>query len=371
MTYRGLMQQSIDFIEQHLADDISLDKIAERAYLSKYHFHRIFKTTIGKTLMEYIRDRRLIRAAYELIGSSKTIGKIAIDLGFNSQDTFDKAFKRMYGITPKEYRRNATLRIIKHLSKGNQRMRETGFYHRIRCSEEEKKECLQVVDGIISLSKKQHGRGLLSLEAEINSEPHFLLQKGIQLMLSGTEPLVLREILGHYMDASKLSGKEFLSAVLIQEGLLAIQMGEYPWEIREKLIAFFGVDFVKEIREHFGVSNETTEQKIQDFLNRVKDKKLYSEVTNLLERPFQNFDKRSMQRILRELDIVILVTGMKGASGKTQIKIIESLPRKLVLDLIEAEEMFDIAELNLSQIIDAQNEILQAIKKLKVEGDIR
>jgi AraC family transcriptional regulator len=63
--------------------------------------------------MEYVRERRLNRAAFELIYSSKTITKIAYDLSFNSPDAFDKAFKRIYGITPKEYRKNMILKFVK------------------------------------------------------------------------------------------------------------------------------------------------------------------------------------------------------------------------------------------------------------------
>ncbi len=371
MSYGENIRQSIDFIEQHLSGEITLDNLAQLACFSKYHFHRMFKSTTGKTLMEYVRERRLIRAAHELIYSSKTISHIAFDLSFNSHDAFDKAFKRMYGIPPKEYRKKVTLRFTEQASKECIKMSDLNFYSKINCSFDEKKECLQLLDLMISLSRKQHKQGLLSLESEVNEKSPFLLQKGILLMLSGTEPIVLREILNNYISSSNYSGKEFLSAILIKEGLLSIQMGEYPWDIKEKLVAFLGVDFSNEIKQHFGVDNKNDELKIRSFIEAIKDKKVYSEATSLLEKEFSKLEKRSIQRSLRELNVVELAVGMKGASGKTQIKIIEDLPKNVILIVIEAGELLDLDEINVPQIIDAQKGIVEKIRKLRVEGEIR
>ncbi len=169
-------------------------------------------------------------------------------------------------------------------------MSDINIYNKISCSVEEKKECLQLLDLMISLSKKAHKQGLLSLESEVNEKSPFLLQKGLHLMLSGMEPIVFREILNNYIYSSNYSGKEFLSAILIKEGLLSIQMGEYPWDIRERLISFFGVDFVNEIRQHFGADDENEESKVADFVQAVKDKKVYSEATGLLVKLFDKVD---------------------------------------------------------------------------------
>lgn len=87
------IQRSIDYIEEHLAEEITLDNLAASAFFSKYHFHRLFKSDTGKTLMEYVRERRLTQAAHELIYSTKTITQIAYSLSFNSHDVFDKASK--------------------------------------------------------------------------------------------------------------------------------------------------------------------------------------------------------------------------------------------------------------------------------------
>ncbi|HBF36240.1 MAG TPA: hypothetical protein DDW50_02850 [Firmicutes bacterium] len=370
MDYRKNVRQSIDFIEQHLAEDIKLEHLAEMACFSKYHFHRIFKTMMGKTLMEYVRERRLRSAAHELIYSSRTIMRIAFDWGFNSQDAFDKAFKRMYGITPKQYR-GLNLRMNgPFFLKGDSPMNDAYLNPILHCTLAEKKECLSIVDRMMSLSQKQHQQGLLSLEMELNADAPFLLQKGLQLMLSGIEPLMFKEILSNYIFTSQLSEKNFLAAILIKEGLLAIQMGEYPWEIRERLLSFFGMDFYNEIAEHFGIYNVSREIAIQNFIEAIKDNKACTG-TIMLDPIWEKLDQRSLQRILRELDIIELVSIMKAACGKTQLKIIDCLPKSLVLTLIEAAALFSLKELNIPQIVDAQNHILQKIKQLKVEGEVQ
>lgn len=210
----------------------------------------------------------------------------------------------------------------------------------------------------------------MALELEVDEKSSFLLQKGLQLMLSGTEPIVLQEILNNYIYSSDYSGKKFLSAILIKEGLLSIQMGEYPWDVREKLCSFFGMDFSNELKQHFGFNNENYELKITNYLEAIKAKKVDSEATNLLEKPFAKLDKRSIQRLLRELNIIEMAVGMKGSSVKTQTKIIENLPKQLLPILIEAGELFNVKEISTAQIIDAQNITIGKIKKLKAEGEI-
>lgn len=196
----------------------------------------------------------------------------------------------------------------------------------------------------------------------------FLLQKGLDLLLYGTEPLVLREILDNYILTGNYSGKELLSRILIRNGVLAIQMGEYPWVIREILASCFGEDFSNEIKQHFGRSDEDKDAKIAVLISAIENQKPYSEATKLLENIFEKLDNRSIQRVLREIDVVDLAFAMKGASGITQCKIIEGLPRNSVLILIELNDL--IAGIGVAQIVDAQNTIIGQIKKLKTEGEI-
>ncbi|MDF2520338.1 MAG: AraC family transcriptional regulator [Clostridia bacterium] len=361
------IKQSIDYIEEHLTDEITLDSLAELSFFSKYHFHRLFKTETGKAPMEYVRERRLTQAAYELAFSSKSITYIAHSLSFNSQDAFDKAFKRVYGITPIEYRKSINQKLSKLTFKEDYNMNYLSAD--ISCCVAEKQECLKLMDVIISLSKKAHMRGLLSLESEISDRFPFLLRKGIDLMLYGMEPLVLQEVLDTYISAGNYSGKELLSRLLIRNGILSIQMGEYPWVIREKLSSYFGEEFSDEVSKYFGCDPQSLENKLSEFVSRIQNLKPYSEATSLLESIFEKLDSRSIQRCLREIDIMKLAIGMKGASGKTQNIILEGLSRQSLSILIELSEL--IQDIQIPQIVDAQNNIVGYIKRLRAEGEIK
>jgi AraC family transcriptional regulator len=105
MGYHKCVQQIIEYIELHLADPLTLHDLAEMAGFSDYHFHRVFQSMVGDPVMEYVRKRRLVRAAHEMADSDKRILDIALDHGFQSHETFTRAFKKMFGFTPGEYRK--------------------------------------------------------------------------------------------------------------------------------------------------------------------------------------------------------------------------------------------------------------------------
>ena len=91
-------------IQAHLDEDLSLDQMAGKAALSSYHFHRLFHRTIGETPKQYTQRLRLERAAFHLKIQDATILEIALNLGFRAPETFTRAFKRWFGVTPKQYR---------------------------------------------------------------------------------------------------------------------------------------------------------------------------------------------------------------------------------------------------------------------------
>lgn len=105
MSYIARVQRSIDYIESRLQDEISLLEVAKVAAFSPYHFHRIFSLIVGETLKSYIRKRRLTEAAYELRDTDGRIIDIALTYQFESQQSFSRAFKKQFFVTPAEYRK--------------------------------------------------------------------------------------------------------------------------------------------------------------------------------------------------------------------------------------------------------------------------
>jgi AraC family transcriptional regulator len=100
------MNEAIKYIEENLTNDIDFKEVARLAFCSEYHFKRMFSFLAGITLSEYIRRRRLTLAAFELTDSNAKVIDIAMKYGYNSPDSFARAFQNLHGITPSEARNN-------------------------------------------------------------------------------------------------------------------------------------------------------------------------------------------------------------------------------------------------------------------------
>ncbi|MCR8982961.1 AraC family transcriptional regulator [Brevibacillus laterosporus] len=100
------MNGALKYIEENLTNDIDYKEVARLAFCSEYHFKRMFSFLAGISLSEYIRRRRLTLAAFDLKDSSVKVIDIAIKYGYNSPDSFARAFQNLHGITPSEARNN-------------------------------------------------------------------------------------------------------------------------------------------------------------------------------------------------------------------------------------------------------------------------
>lgn len=100
-----LLTAALQYMEEHLQEDISRDEVAEVACLSPSHFSRVVKYNFGKSFTDLLTRMRVDRARELLARTDKSIVQIAMDCGFNGQSYFTKVFQRYAGITPGEYRR--------------------------------------------------------------------------------------------------------------------------------------------------------------------------------------------------------------------------------------------------------------------------
>lgn len=100
------IQKSIDYIEEHLDEEINISDIASVCGLSKYYYQRLFYRLVQKNAGEYIKLRRLAKGIQLLKESQKSILEIALDCGFQSHSSFTKAFKEVYQIVPDYYRKH-------------------------------------------------------------------------------------------------------------------------------------------------------------------------------------------------------------------------------------------------------------------------
>ena len=97
------------FIESHLAGEIASTDIAEAAGVSRFHMVRAFGTTAGRSVMRYVRARRLTEAAKTLAKGAPDILTVALDAGYNSHEAFTRAFRDQFGLTPDQVRAGATV----------------------------------------------------------------------------------------------------------------------------------------------------------------------------------------------------------------------------------------------------------------------
>lgn len=100
MDYADDIRKAVYFIEAHITDKLELSEIAAQVYSSSYHFQRVFSICCGCTLGEYIRKRRLTLAGAELANSKAKVIEVALKYGYESPDSFTKAFIKFHGITP-------------------------------------------------------------------------------------------------------------------------------------------------------------------------------------------------------------------------------------------------------------------------------
>ena len=116
MNWISSLQKAIDYVEEHITEKIDYEKVAKEACSSAFHFQRIFGIMCGITLGDYIRMRRLTLAAQEIMNTDKKIIDIALDYGYDSPESFTRAFSKFHGVTPTEVRSGATITAFSRLS---------------------------------------------------------------------------------------------------------------------------------------------------------------------------------------------------------------------------------------------------------------
>ena len=108
------IRKVLNHIDQNLQDDLSLEKLAEIATYSPFHFHRIFRVVTSETLQEYITRKRLEKSAMMLaLKKNTSLEKIYTQFGFKSNANFSKTFKKYHGISPTEFRKNSPEKFSK------------------------------------------------------------------------------------------------------------------------------------------------------------------------------------------------------------------------------------------------------------------
>ncbi len=106
MDYSACIQVAIDFIEENLFEDVRPLDVAAHIAFSEYHLHRIFCGMLSESVAEYIRKRRIFEIARLLKTTDRPIHELSGLVRFDSPEAFSRAFKKVYGVVPSQYRRS-------------------------------------------------------------------------------------------------------------------------------------------------------------------------------------------------------------------------------------------------------------------------
>jgi AraC family transcriptional regulator len=103
--YVARINRVIDYVQAHVDEDLTLERLAKVAHFSPFHFHRVFSAIVGETLSQFVARLRLERAASQLLAmAAKSVTEIALDAGYSSSAAFSRAFREAFETSPSEWR---------------------------------------------------------------------------------------------------------------------------------------------------------------------------------------------------------------------------------------------------------------------------
>lgn len=157
------VNQVLKFVRDHSDTQPSLPELANIACQSPFHFERVFQTLTGLTVMQHVRRIRLVQAAIQLRLTDRKIVEIALDAGYANHESFSRAFRKHFGLSPSHYRKESAI--------GATQARESSHYMKGR-------SMLQVTIGLVKIPitdfkrATQYYREVVGLEEEFAVEAY-------------------------------------------------------------------------------------------------------------------------------------------------------------------------------------------------------
>lgn len=109
------ISKAIDYIEEHITEPTDYARAAKEACSSPFNFQRVFALLCGYTLGDYVRMRRLTLAGEELLSTDAKVIDVALKYGYDSPESFSRAFTRFHGVSPSAVRKGAAIRSFSHI----------------------------------------------------------------------------------------------------------------------------------------------------------------------------------------------------------------------------------------------------------------
>ncbi len=233
------------------------------------------------------------------------------------------------------------------------------FGQKSKTSDAEKRQCMKLISYLINLSKMARRNGLLSLIQVAEETSSFLLKKGLQLVVDGVAPQLLRNVMESYIVSGDYEGKELIERCLILEGVAAIQQGLHPKVIKELLLSFLGEDSYEIYQKEF--ENESKDS-LKSYLKAIEDTPSLSSRGSKLDQIILKLNNDALEKFLMEINTGDLAKSLKGMGGQAQIRIFNNLSKKAAHALKDTIE--DLNSLDPSELAAAQQIALGIISDL-------
>lgn len=239
------------------------------------------------------------------------------------------------------------------------------FAERLKCSEDERRHCLALVTEMIELAARARRSGLLSLVDTIEGDKHFLLVKGLHLIVDGVKPDIVRRILENYILSDNCRGQELLIRCLILEGIAGIQSGANPKNIKEMLLSFFGSDGPAMYAQVYKTEDDSNLQDLLRDLDAEPDSRAPATSLNSTLSALVDAD---IQECLKEVSTQDLAMAVQGMGGRDQLRIFKNLSQRGAAYLQQV--LTQMEPIPNSDMIAAQEKIESVISELESRGTI-
>ncbi len=210
---------AIQYIEENITEELSIDEIAEHVNLSSFYFQKGFAMLCGFTISEYIRNRRLALAGNDLATGEDRIIDIAMKYGYDSPDSFTKAFSRFHGVTPTAARKDRVM--LKSFAPLKIKLSLEGGY--LMDYKIEKKEAFTVIGN----AKTFPYEGAKEVVPQFWQE-HF--QSGKGQTVCGCYGINIDENMGHDM-FEYLIADPYTQGQQVPEGFVKRTIPEFTWAV--------------------------------------------------------------------------------------------------------------------------------------------
>lgn len=162
MDWIQAINNAINYIEEHICEDLDYEQIAKTVYSSNYHFQRVFSMMCGLTLGDYIRRRRLTLAGSEILIKNVKITDIAFKYGYDTLESFSRAFKRFHGVKPSQVKK---MRVLNSFSRLSMKI-DLIAGNEMNCK-------IKEMPGLVLVGYKKHFRGVPYDEERAKQEEEF------------------------------------------------------------------------------------------------------------------------------------------------------------------------------------------------------